>query len=354
MIFRYIIILMFFISSQALSKDFILGEVWFDNSGNKINAHGGGVIYYEGKYYFVGEFREKGSSLTQKISLYSSSDLSTWQFEGIIFDAANFNSTLNIERPKVIFNKKTNKFVLWFHEEIAGDFNFSKAGVAVSNKINGNYSFVHDFWPNANILPDLSDSKKYNNLGSIIADRKFNARISQGQMVRDMSLFVDDNDRAYLIYTSEDNYSLQIAELSSNYLELNGKYARVMVGQKNEAPTLFKRNGTYYIISSGLHGYSPTISKIAAAKYIFGPWKQYGSPFKSNSLLMVKNSFYSQSTYVLKLNNQDSYIFMADRWKRGSLQDSTYIWLPISWEHDLPNIYWKDKWSLNYFSSLEN
>ncbi len=39
-----------------------------------------------------------------------------------------------------------------------------------------------------------------------------------GQMSRDMTLFVDDDGIAYHIYSSEDNLTLQIAELTDDYL----------------------------------------------------------------------------------------------------------------------------------------
>lgn len=48
-----------------------------------------------------------------------------------------------------------------------------------------------------------------------------------GQMSRDMTLFVDDDGKAYHIYSSEDNLTLQIAELSDDYLSHTGKYIRI-------------------------------------------------------------------------------------------------------------------------------
>lgn len=33
------------------------GEVWNDTDGNPINAHGGGILYHEGTYYWYGEYK---------------------------------------------------------------------------------------------------------------------------------------------------------------------------------------------------------------------------------------------------------------------------------------------------------
>ena len=43
-----------------------------------------------------------------------------------------------------------------------------------------------------------------------------------GQMARDMNLFVDDDGKAYHIYASEENSTLQIAQLNDDYTDHNG------------------------------------------------------------------------------------------------------------------------------------
>ena len=48
-----------------------------------------------------------------------------------------------IERPKVIYNNKTDKFVLWFHLELKGQgYSAAQTGVAVADKPTGPYSFL--------------------------------------------------------------------------------------------------------------------------------------------------------------------------------------------------------------------
>lgn len=38
------------------------GEVWNDTEGNPINAHGGGLLYHKGTYYWYGEYK-KGKTI---------------------------------------------------------------------------------------------------------------------------------------------------------------------------------------------------------------------------------------------------------------------------------------------------
>ena len=40
---------------------FIPGEVWKDTDGNPINAHGGGLLYHNGTYYWLGHHGPGGS-----------------------------------------------------------------------------------------------------------------------------------------------------------------------------------------------------------------------------------------------------------------------------------------------------
>src|SRR5260221_10269711 len=43
------------LSGAVISTGFAPGEVWPDTDGNPINAHGGGVLFHEGVYYWCGE-----------------------------------------------------------------------------------------------------------------------------------------------------------------------------------------------------------------------------------------------------------------------------------------------------------
>ncbi len=47
-----------------------------------------------------------------------------------------------------------------------------------------------------------------------------------GQMARDMNLFVDDDSKAYHIYSSEENSTLHISLLTDDYTNYSGTYAR--------------------------------------------------------------------------------------------------------------------------------
>ena len=108
-------------------KEIRSGEIWPDNQGVHVNAHGGGVLYHDGTYYWYGENKsDSTSSAMVGIMCYSSKNLTDWNNEGAVLPVVLNDSTSDIvqgcvmERPKVIYNEKTKKFVMWFHLELKG------------------------------------------------------------------------------------------------------------------------------------------------------------------------------------------------------------------------------------------
>ena len=79
-----------------------------------------------------------------------------------------------------------------------------------------------------------------------------------------MTVYVDDDGKAYHIYSAEENLTLNIAELADDYLDYTGRYVRVAPGGQNEAPAIFKRDGVYWMITSGCtvgHRMKPACSR---------------------------------------------------------------------------------------------
>ena len=60
------------------------GEIWPDDRGQHINAHGGGILCHNGRYYWFGEYKsEDTSAALVGITCYSSDNLSDWHYEGV-------------------------------------------------------------------------------------------------------------------------------------------------------------------------------------------------------------------------------------------------------------------------------
>ena len=268
------------VSSQNLNHSFKPGQIWPDNEGRHINAHGGAIIYYNDIYYWFGEYRLPRSEKDRSrygVSCYSSKDLMNWKNEGLALRVINDTASILcpgcvIERPKVIFNKQTGKFVMWFHHELKGQgYKAALTGVAVSDNITGPYKYIRSVRPNAGVWP-LHFPEEYrktslrdNDLKSGTEEWKDAVRnglfvrrdFEGGQMARDMTIFVDKDGKAYHVHSSEENMTLHFSELTDDYLDFTGRYIRVLPGESNEAPAIFFAKGRYFMFTSGTTGWKP-------------------------------------------------------------------------------------------------
>jgi hypothetical protein len=373
-IIRNILLVLFLLSclsiyGQEINNLIKPGQPWPDTQGNHINAHGGAIVYYNGLYYWFGEHRLTRSETDRThygVGCYSSKDLVNWKNEGLALQVTSDTSGLLtrgcvIERPKVLFNKKTGKFVMWFHHELKGQgYKAAMTGVAVSNNITGPYKYIRSLRPNAGIWPvNFSEEQKKTTIkegdlkswseewklavkNGLFVRRDF----AGGQMARDMTLFIDKDGKAYHVHSSEENMTLQFSELTDDYLDFTGRYWRVLPGESNEAPAIFVSNKKYYMFTSGTTGWKPNPGRIAVADKLTGEWTPIDNPCRGTEE-ENKVTFSSQSTNVLSVpGKKNLLIYMGDRWTPANLADSPHVWLPIEWEKGSPVIKWYNEWDL--------
>ncbi len=362
------IIALYYGQKTANAQMITPGTEWLDTDGVHINAHGGGILYHDGKYYWFGEHKgERSNAAWIGVTCYSSSDLVNWKNEGIAMPVVKTDTLSDIregcviERPKVIYNQKTKKFVMYFHLELRGKgYSAARVGIAVAEKVTGPYQFLKSNRVNAGRWPEnmtvaqqtstvkLADFNKWwTPEWRVAVDNGLFVRrdFVVGQMSRDMALYVDDDGKAYHIYASEENLTLQIAELTDDYLNYTGRYIRVAPGGHNEAPAIFKKDGRYFMITSGCTGWAPNAARLHTAGNIWGPWTEHPNPCVGKD---AELTFNSQSTYILPIaGKKDAFIFMADRWTPKRPIDGRYIWLPIQFENGMPVLKWMDQWGLN-------
>lgn len=311
------------------------GAVWNDTAGKPINAHGGGLLFHDGRYYWYGEHKEGatvspacnrswGGTRTEVVGIhcYSSSDLLAWKDEGLALkavpeDAAHdLHPSKVLERPKVVFNAKTRRFVMWVHVDSV-DYALSHAGVAVADAPTGPFRYLRSERP-------------------------------CGQMSRDQTLFQDDDGSAWRFFASENNATMWVVKLSDDYLSHTGTHARIFVGRSMEAPTIVKRDGRYWMINSGCTGWAPNAARSAVADALPGPWKEQGNPCDGAD---ADTTFRGQGACILPVAGRPgACIFVADRWNQNDLPDSRHLWLPITWEDGRPHLRWRERWDLSVFT----
>lgn len=290
-----------------------------DNQGNILHAHGGHMLKQGQWYYWIGEDRTENN----KVSCYKSKDLTNWIFCNHLLTTksqtashntaadltlemegrqADIGKGCNIERPKVLYNPKTGKYVMWMHWELPDDYQEARCAVAVCDTVDGDYTYLGSFRP-------------------------------LGHMSRDCTVFQEEDGSAYFISASRNNLDLHIYKLTDDYLSIDQLVCVLWPGQEREAPVLFKRREYYYMLTSGCTGWAPNQSAYAYSKTIDGPWSEL-------YLLGDETTYGSQPTSILCLKNEKTedseYWYLGDRWK-GSGQNyyqSEYVLLPLHFKSD--------------------
>lgn len=312
---------------------------WYDTDGNIINASDGGMIYVDGVYHWYGQALRPlpngmngngGQSTTTGVVMYASRDLVNWEYEGVVLacsddPASELYAPMRFERPKIIYNEKTEKFVLWCHYvKYPGDHGeapgTADAGVAVCDTVNGKYEWLGHSRP-----------------------------IDDSGYVRDCTVFKDRDGSAYFIYDrqeSEKNRCQHIVKLSDDYLSFTGEYRRIEEAFRREAAAVVYRGGYYYMVTSDLTSWRFNRAKYFRAKDIFGPWEDMGDPCIDDA---DHTTFRSQTTYIFKVEGRDDlYIHMAERHNTENFLHCSYIWLPVEFgENNTLSLSYKERWSIS-------
>jgi hypothetical protein len=283
-------------ADQAIIKP---GEIWADDRGRHIQAHGGSILHLGNTYYWFGEDRSEGNDPARRyVSCYSSQDLVHWTFRNQVIkfaDPEGFGSSWVLERPKVFCHARRKQFIMYMH--IDGPvqrrrYGLARVGVAVSSTPDGDYRYLKSFRP----LDHES---------------------------RDIGQFIDDDGTPYLIFEDRP-FGFRIATLSEDYLNVEKEVC--LIPLHLEGGAIVHYEGLYYAIGSGLTGWNPNPNKYATAKSLAGPWSEFRDIAPPET-----KTYGSQSTMLLKVKGTEgtAVIFMGDVWKPKTQWDSRYLWMPV-------------------------
>ena len=313
------------------------GSTWNDTSGSSINAHGGCVVYHNGYYYWFGEQRSTNKS--DGISCYRSKDFYSWTKLSRAVSPTGTKTDENrdiasgrtLERPKVIYNEQTGKWVMWIHWENGNDYGQAKCAVCTADKVEGPYTLSDVFRPNG------CDS-------------------------RDQTLFLDDDGTAYHIYSTNMNSNTNCERLSDDFLTPLDGFAVQLKGRRYEAAAIFKAGDTYYGLFSGCTGWDPNPGRFMWTYDLMDETWQAPADFKASDgstgiNFCVDNnkntSYQSQSNFVFAVPGKDKcFVYMGDRWSSSNIQNSKHIWLPLSVRSGYPTVRWYDEWNLSVFDEM--
>ncbi len=346
------------------------GKEWLDTEGKRIQAHGGSIHFENGTFYWYGENKEKtvpGNGILQwGVRCYSSKDLCQWKDEGLLIppDTENEEALLHpsskAERPHIIYNEKTEKYVCWI-KVIRGQEQI--ALVLTADSFFGPYEIIKNGFKPLDMY------------------------------MGDFDLIKAADGHAYLVF-EKPHTDLICAKLTGDYVDVTGDFTVVATHKQppfvREAPAYFHYEGRHYLFTSGTTGYHPNPSEVAQAEEILGEWKVLGDVHPEDG---SRTSYNSQICSVFKHPyKRNLYIALADRWmpylrdlnpekydsgktyediKNNFLWShsgdtelqkkvnwtvpapntslSDYVWLPISFANGIPRLYWREEWSVDEF-----
>ncbi len=338
------------------------GQVWLDTDGKRIQAHGGSVLFLDGKYYFYGENKEKTDGLNGiwhwGVRCYSSDDLYNWKDEGLIIppepddETSPLHPASCMDRPHILYNRAARKFVCWL--KIMERDGSQTETVLTADRLLGPYTIVRS---------------GYKPLG-----------MSAG----DFDLAAAPDGKAYCYFERVHSETI-CADLTDDYTGVTGYYSthfpRPCPPWVREATAHFVRHYRHYLITSGTTGYQPNPSELAVGDTWHGPFTVLGDPHPDDP---SRTSWHSQVSSVFKVpGKKDLYIACADRWLprymdrrydryaawyAGRFSGDTalaeanadppivaetriadYVWLPFRWDGDMGYLDWKDEWRLEEY-----
>lgn len=311
------------------------GVPLMDTNGNPVHAHGGHILFEDGFYYWFGENRTGRC----KVSCYRSANLADWEWRKDVLtldspvrpiyhrtslelepgEAQNggYGKGAVIERPKVLYNALTGRYVMWMHWENGRDYSDARCAIADCGTIDGDYVFRGSFNP-------------------------------VGNMSRDCTLFQDDDGTAYFLAAARENADLIMYRLSPDYLSIEEQVKTLWPGQAREAPALMKRGGIYFLISSACTGWLPNQGAYAWAGQLTGRW----SPLMPLGDITTYNT---QPAFIVPVTDaaqrQTSYLYVGDRWDPADYCASSYVFLPLEFPSEREmRLTWGERLTIDFGS----
>ena len=268
------------------------------------------MLQWEDNWYWYGENRTEN----RYVSVYKSADLVNWTFCRHVLTTdspvaeyrvrtdrklrSETGGKINVERPKVLYNAKTGKFVMWMHVENGVDYRDAACAVAVCDTPDGEFTYLGSFNP-------------------------------FGYMSRDCTLFQDKDGNAYFLSASRDNADMHVYRLTEDYLNADCLVHKLWQGEYREAPAVMERNGRYYMFSSYCTGWAPNQCRYAFADSMEGRWS-------SLTDIGDATTYRTQPAFILPVEKEGNtvYYYVADRWNASNYHDSRYVILPLEFTEE--------------------
>lgn len=292
------------------------GNLWLTDDGKggttSVQAHAPGFVRVGDIWYMCGE--DRTGWWNPDVNLYSSVDLVHWKFEKKIIENGVTTPELGhgrmIERPKLMYNAKTDKYVVWCHYE-AGNYGASEAACFECDKVNGDYKVV---WTGRPL----------------------------GVKSRDCNVFQDNDGTAYFISTTNENRDLGLFRLSDDYHEAV-EHTVLFGGNGREAPAIVRVGDNYFMFNSACSGWDPNRCKMSHTTNLASGW---------TGLTNIGNdiAYDTQAAAILTIKGtkQTTYLYVGDRWQDPGLPETKTIIFPITFDGTNCSMNYRERFDINF------
>jgi hypothetical protein len=256
-------------SSQQGRTFTVAGPVFvYDNSNgqNNFNKPNGILIGNEYYWYSVRSSQKDVDGKTVRgraiYEMVSPNGFDNWTRREL-----DFYPNANFEGIAVVYNKITEKVVIAAHLEDQGGY--------VAAKL-----YLAQITPKGDIEVTFSDRPL-------------------GYESRDQSIFIDEDNTAYILSATNMNEDINIYKLDEQWRKPITLVNTVFKGQHRETPSIIKKDNAYYFFSSKASGWYPSQAMYATTLDLAGDWSQL-KEIGNNS------TFGTQSTGITKYGTERS------------------------------------------------
>lgn len=291
-----------------------------------VDAHDGHVLQVAGTYYRYGTAYGCGFRLLDPqapwcgIAMYSSTDLVTWQHEGLAFEADEAwqercaRGLFGCFRPKVE-QRLDGSFVLWINS----------------------YDTQSGYW----VLESASPLGPWSVVGQPELAISLRERFTHG----DHDLTVAPDGTGYVAYTLIGNggvHDLVVERLDETLSTGTAEAVRLGLDDA-ESPALFERQGTWYLTwSDPACPYCVTGTAYATAPSPLGPWTRRGR-FSADSC-----GGQPAAVDTLTVDGEQRHLWQVDRWDDGAYEQATAptyaVSLVFAADGSIPEQECRDSW----------
>lgn len=323
---------------------------WRDTDGNVIYSQGGGIFQFGDTYYWYGVKYDEAEKYAKNpaagpystdpspefvgVTCYTSKDLVSWKYEGLVVDREEVS-----ERPEM-----NNQEVAWV----------GRLGVA---KVGDKYALLvqHECPDEDNSLDGNIDTDQFSKqvlvLTSDTPDGKFtwNQRINMKDYTGgtsntgDQTVFTDDDGTSYLVYSYGSGRGRIF--LSKIVAQEGGKIGlapshKIYQGAGREGNCMFKYNDKYYVCASDLYGWNASHAYYMVLDSLEDSYLDSFTAATKMELMDGSSDDFCHVTqtgffYTVQGSEQETVIFCGDRWADFAGNGLGYNqWCPLSFKAD--------------------